>query len=73
MMKTEEERKKEMVKKVAGNDRESGWNLEWEEEKRRGRRGRRGLCDGMRVNLFCTNCVTQNGVMGWLPTAHMQP
>ena len=31
-------RKKEMVKKVAGNDRESGWNLEWEEEKRRGRK-----------------------------------
>lgn len=27
-----------MVKKVAGNDRESGWNLEWEEEKRRRRK-----------------------------------
>ena len=42
-----------MVKKVAGNDRESGWNLEWEEEKRRGRkRGEKeeeekGLCDGI--------------------------
>ena len=45
-----------MVKKVAGNDRESGWNLEWEEEKRRGRkRGEKeeeegGLCDRMRLN-----------------------
>ena len=32
-------RKKEMVKKMAGNEGESGWNLEWEEEKR-GRRKR---------------------------------
>jgi hypothetical protein len=45
-----------MVKKVAGNDRESGWNLEWEEEKRRGRkRGEEeeeegAVFGGMRLN-----------------------
>jgi len=57
-----------MVKKVAGNDRESGWNLEWEEEKRRRRkRGEKeeeegGYFGGMRLNQLWTNCVTQMGL-----------
>ena len=57
-----------MVKKVAGNDRESGWNLEWEEEKRRGRkRGEKEeeegrLCDGMGLNLLWMKMGTEYGL-----------
>ena len=60
-----------MVKKVAGNDRESGWNLEWEEEQRRRRkRGEKeeeegGLCDRMRLNDAMHELSNSIRVMGW--------